>query len=129
MNPRSIHKILTYLLATVWLINGLYCKVLHFVPRHQQIVARILGDEYARPLTILIGISEIGMVVWLLSGRQTRLCAWAQMIIVSAMNIVEFYLVPDLLLWGRVNALFALLFVALVYYTEFILNKKLIKQL
>jgi len=44
------------------------------------------------------------------------------------MNTLEFILVPDLLLWGRLNSLFALLFISLVYYNEFVLNKKLIQQ-
>jgi DoxX-like protein len=65
--PRIEHKepskILTFLIATVWLANGLLCKVLDFVPRHEQIVARILGNDYSRPLTILIGLSEIVMVI------------------------------------------------------------------
>ncbi|EMS33047.1 hypothetical protein C943_00324 [Mariniradius saccharolyticus AK6] len=44
------------------------------------------------------------------------------MFLVAIMNILEFVLVPDLLLWGRYNALFALLFIGLVYYNEFVLN-------
>lgn len=46
------------------------------------------------------------------------------MIIVAAMNIIEFILVPDLLLWGKLNIIFAFLFIGLVYYNGFILNKK-----
>ena len=39
----TTHQVLHYLIAAVWLANGLFCKVLNLVPRHQQIVARILG--------------------------------------------------------------------------------------
>lgn len=105
--------------------NGLFCKVLNLVPRHEQIVARILGDTYARTLTVLIGLSEIGIAAWILTGVKTRLNAFLQIAIVASMNILEFFLVPDLLLWGRLNSIFALLFILGVYLNEFHLNKKL----
>ncbi|GAA4313810.1 hypothetical protein GCM10023183_33740 [Nibribacter koreensis] len=95
------------------------------VNRHEQIVGRILGTEVARPFTILIGLSEIGMAVWIVSRIKTRLNALAQITIVATMNILEFFLVPDLLLWGRLNSFFALLFILIVYYNEFILNRHL----
>lgn len=63
-----IKTILTIGISLVWLINGLFCKVLDFVPRHELIVSRILGTEYASIFTKLIGIAEILMVVWILSG-------------------------------------------------------------
>ncbi|PSL29027.1 DoxX-like family protein [Chitinophaga ginsengisoli] len=121
---RSIytHKILTYFIGLIWLVNGLVCKVLNLVPRHEQIVARILGGRYSRTLTVAIGLSEIGMAVWALSGIKSRYNAILQMTVVGTMNILEFFLVPDLLLWGRLNALFACLFVLTIYYTEFKLN-------
>jgi len=120
----TIHKLLTYFIAAVWLINGLFCKVLNMVPRHQQIVARILGEENARLLTFLIGLSEIVMAVWILSGIKTRLNAIIQILVIAAMNTLEFFLVPDLLLWGKGNAVFAFLFIVIIYCNEFLLNKK-----
>ena len=127
MSMTRIHKILTYCIATVWIANGLFCKVLNLVPRHEQIVARILGDEHARLLTILIGISEIIMAVWILSAYKTKLNAIAQIVVVATMNILEFILVPDLLLWGKLNSMFALIFILVVYFNEFYLNKKQLK--
>ncbi len=118
---------MTYCIATVWIANGLFCKVLNLVPRHEQIVARILGDDYSRPLTIIIGISEIIMAVWILSGYKTKLNAIAQISVVATMNTLEFILVPDLLLWGKLNSLFAFIFILVVYYNEFYLNKKQLK--
>jgi uncharacterized membrane protein YphA (DoxX/SURF4 family) len=118
-----IHKILTYCIATVWIANGLFCKVLNLVPRHKQIVARILGDDHSRLLTILIGLSEIIMAVWILSAYKTKLNAIAQIAVVATMNTLEFILVPDLLLWGKLNSLFAFIFILVVYYNEFYLNK------
>src|SRR5258705_5486250 len=110
------HKLLNYFIAAVWLINGLFCKVLNLVPRHQQIVARILGSEHARLLTFLIGLSEIVMAIWILSNVKTRLNTIAQILVIAAMNTLEFFLVPDLLLWGRANAVFAFIFIIIIYY-------------
>ena len=127
MRKTRIYKLLTYCIATVWIANGLFCKVLNFVPRHEQIVARILGDDYSRPLTILIGLSEIIMAVWILRVYKTRLNAIAQIVVVGTMNTLEFILVPDLLLWGKLNSLFAFIFISVVYYKEFYLNEKQLK--
>jgi hypothetical protein len=118
MNKHS-HQILTLVIALVWLANGLYCKVLNGVPRHEAIVARILGEEHSRLLTLLIGISEICMAVWVLSRFRPVLNGVAQMAIVGAMNVIEFVFAPDLLLWGRFNALFAAIFICIVYLHTF----------
>jgi hypothetical protein len=128
LKNKSLNKILTLLISVVWLANGLFCKVLNLVPRQEQIVARILGEDYSRPLTFLIGLSEVLMAIWVLSKFKSKLNAITQILIVVTMNTLEFILVPDLLLWGRLNSLFALLFIGLVYYNEFVLNKKLIQQ-
>ena len=48
-----------YFIATVWIANGLFCKVLNLVPRHQEIVARMLGDDQARSWTLLIGFVNL----------------------------------------------------------------------
>ncbi|MCZ2395013.1 MAG: DoxX-like family protein [Chitinophagales bacterium] len=119
------HKLLNYFIAVVWFANGLFCKVLNLVPRHEQIVATILGNDHSRLLTILIGLSETVMAIWILTKFKSKLNAITQMIVVGTMNIIEFIVVPDLLLWGRLNIVFAFLFIGLVYYNEFILNKKL----
>lgn len=121
---KTTHNILNYCIATIWLANGLFCKVLNLVPRHQQIVASILGDLYARPLTVFIGASEIIMTVWILSRYKSKLNAISQIAIITTMNALEFILVPDLLLWGKFNSVFALLLIAVIYFNEFHLNKK-----
>ncbi len=123
MTNTQLNKFLTYFIAVVWLLNGLFCKVLNFVPRHQEIVGRILGNEYAFILTKTIGFSEILMALWIVSSIKTKLNAMAQIGIIATMNILEFVLVPDLLLWGKLNALFAVLFMGLIYSNEFMLNK------
>ena len=128
MTGKRKHQILTYLIATIWVINGLFCKALNLVPRHQEIVATIMGDNHARLLTFLIGIAEIAMAVWILIGIWSRLNAITQITVIAIMNTLEFILAPDLLLWGRFNALFAFLFILLIFYNEFYLGNKLIQQ-
>lgn len=124
MSNQTLHKVLTYFIAIVWITNGLFCKVLNLVPRHAQIVARILGDSHSRTLTLLIGFAEIIMAIWILSAFKTRLNALNQIAVIAIMNTLEFFLAPDLLLWGKFNALYAFLFMAVIYYNEFHLNKK-----
>ncbi|GAB3325102.1 DoxX-like family protein [Hymenobacter humi] len=114
-----MHRLLTYLIAMVWLANGLLCKLLALVPRHEAIVARILGPAHAGLLTRLIGLAEIGMAVWVISGVKRRWCAAAQIALILSMNALETWLAPDLLLWGRANAFFAGLFCLLLYYHTF----------
>ena len=124
MKQPSIHTLLNYGISAIWLINGLFCKLLNLVPRHQLIVTRILGAEHARLLTVLIGLSEIVMAIWILSRFKTKLNAITQIVVIATMNMMEFILVPDLLLWGKFNALFAAMLILVIYYNEFIFSKK-----
>lgn len=119
MAHRNTYSFVTAGIALVWLANGLFCKVLNLVPRHTQLVARILGLADARPLAIAIGLAEIGMAAWVLSRRYQRWCGLAQIGLVGTMNALEFALAPDLLLWGRGNAAFAGLFMGLLYWHYF----------
>ena len=113
------NKLLTWLIAAIWIANGLFCKVLNLVPRHRQIVARIIGSEHAAGLTKAIGCAEIAMALWILSGFRSRLNAITQVLVIATMNTLEFILAPDLLLWGRFNALYAFLFILLILFNEF----------
>lgn len=128
MTNAKKYQQLNYCIAAIWLINGLFCKVLDLVPRHQKIVATILHTEHSRLLTFLIGCSEIIMTIWIMSGFRTRLNAVIQILVIATMNCIEFLFVPDLLLWGRVNILFAFLLIGIIYYNEFHLNKNLVLQ-
>lgn len=114
--------ILTASICLVWFINGFFCKVLNLVPRHQEIVSRILGDHHAWLLTKVIGFSEILMIIWILSRIKSRFCAIFQMIIVGTMNVIEYIFAPDLLLFGKLNIIFACFFIVLIYINEFVLH-------
>lgn len=128
MRNKTKHKLITIFIAIVWIANGLLCKVLNLVPRHRQIVARILGNEHSKFITFLIGLTEIGMAIWILSDKYPRLNAATQIFIIAAMNALEFFLAPDLLLWGHANAIFALMFISIIYYNEFYVHKTLALQ-
>jgi hypothetical protein len=116
-------RMLNIAVALVWLINGFYCKVLNQVPRHREIVARILGENLASWVTPTIGVLEILMGIWILSRLQTRLCAVAQIVVIATMNALEFFLAPDLLLFGKVNAIVAAFLLVIVYLNGFVLYK------
>ena len=113
-----LNKTITYLIALIWFTNGLICKVLGLVPRHQAIVAQILGGEHAYLFTKLIGVSEVLMSFWIVSKWNRKLNAIVQCVIIATMNILEFLLVPDLLLWGKWNSLFALLLIGFIVWNE-----------
>ena len=112
-------RIFARLFALVWFANGLGCKVLDLVPRHRAIVGRILGESHALMLTRTIGLAEIVMGLWIFSQWKWRWSATAQITAVVTMNAIEFTLAPDLLLFGRWNALVALAYVAVVAYAGF----------
>ena len=129
MEKDIIQNCLKYFIASIWIISGLFCKVLNLVPRHQEIVARILGNDHAGFLTKAIGLSEIAMAVWILSDVITRVNTITQITVIAIMNVLEFILAPDLLFWGRFNALFAFLLILLIFYNEFYFKNKLSQQI
>jgi hypothetical protein len=126
MAAKKIHKILIFFTAFVWLVNGLYCKVLNKVPRHQIIVQRILNidEKNARLLTLLIGIAEIIMAIWIATQYIKKTNAITQIVVIAIMNTLEYLLAPNLLLWGKFNCLFAILFILLIYFNQFYFNNE-----
>ena len=114
---------LTVSIVLVWLINGLFCKVINLVPRHQLIVSRILGEEYSFLFTKTIGVLEILMAAWIVSGVKPRLCAITQIVVVAVMNFIEFLVIPDLLLFGRMNCIVAGFFILLITLNEFLFKE------
>lgn len=84
--------------AAIWLCFGLLFKVLGLLPRHRAIVATVLGEEWAGPATILVGLGETTLAAWVLGGRARRLCMAAQTAALAAMNTLEILVARDLLL-------------------------------
>lgn len=109
----------TIIIALVWFINGLFCKVLNLVPRHEQLVAAILDRHYARELTLIIGLLEIGMSLLILLRFKPKLLALFQIFIILIMNSIELYFAPTLLLWGKMNIVYAIFFCLLIYRNDY----------
>ncbi len=89
---------LTIATALVWLVFGLWFKVLGMVPRHRLIVAAAMGEAAGGPITVLIGAAETAMAFWILSGIYPRACAALQTIAIATMNAMELTVARDLLL-------------------------------
>lgn len=84
--------------AAVWLLFGVVFKVLGALPRHERIVARIMGPRVAPALTRVIGLGEAMVGLWMLSGHGLAWCALFQTSLVVTMNAIELRRARDLLL-------------------------------
>jgi len=47
------YQIIRFFIAMVWLVNGIYAKILGEVPRHELIVEKILQTSHAYKLCFL----------------------------------------------------------------------------
>lgn len=99
----------------VWVFHGLYSKILNRIPRHRQIVSRILGPKIAVPATILIGTLEVALGVWVFSGEHRVLCASVQTLGLVAMNSLEIARARDLLISSVGMVFLNILFLALIW--------------
>lgn len=124
MGSLTIHRFVSWFIGLVWLVNGLWYKVLQMVPRHEQIVARILGAQFSKPITLVIGLLEVFLGLWILLAKKQKALSVIQIGLVLSMNIMEVALARDLLLWGALNLIFALLFCCMVYWYGFQLSEK-----
>ncbi len=109
------HTIAGVLIGSVWVFHGLYSKILDRIPRHRLIVARVLGERFARPATKLIGGGEILLGVWVFTGWQPLVCAAVQTAGLVAMNVFEILLAGDLLISAAGMVILNLGFLALVW--------------
>ena len=94
----SVQKMATLAIASVWVFHGLYSKILNGIPRHRQIVSRVLGERFAGPATKFIGAMEVLMGLWILSGFERTLCAAVQTVGLFAMNALEIRFARDVLI-------------------------------
>ena len=93
--------ILPRFVASVWMVHGLYNKLLHASPRHLAIVQSVPGLAGAAGVRTLvaIGVFEVALALWVLSGLRARTCAAVQTAALLSMNVVELAVAPGLLLW------------------------------
>lgn len=115
----SCGRLIDYALALLWLVMGLYCKVLGYVPRHQEIVGAILGEQVAPVATVMIGVGEMLLAIWIMCGWYRRVTAGVQILLVVTMNSLELWIAAEHLLWGPVNFLFALMLCIVIYWNGF----------
>ncbi len=111
-----IHNLLTILIGSVWVFHGLYSKVSEGIPRHRQIVARILGEGIADRATLAIGILEVLLGLWVFSRIQQRTCALVQTLALVCMNFLEILLARDLLISAPGMVALNLGFISLIWY-------------
>lgn len=82
--------------AAVWLYEGLWCKLLGGDPRQVQVVEAMPrhGPRLGVPFLKSLGIVEVGLGIWVLSGITPLLCALVQTMLLVALNAGG-------LLWAR----------------------------
>lgn len=75
-------------IALVWFYQGLWCKLLGGVPRHEAVVGAVpfIGAGAARSVLIVLGLAECCIAAWVMSGRRMRDAAIAQTALLIAMN-------------------------------------------
>ena len=88
------------LVASVWLVHGLYNKLLGGSPRHLAIVQSVPGLAGAAGERVLtaVGLFEVALALWILSGWRPRRCAATQTVVLLSMNVVELTFARHLLL-------------------------------
>jgi hypothetical protein len=89
-------------------------------------VAQILGSSLAGTFTLWIGICETALGIWILTGKRIKETAVFQILLIGTMNTIEFIMVPELLLWGKLNALFAFLIILVIYINAFFVQRDVI---
>lgn len=74
--------------AAVWLYEGLWCKVLGRERRQLQIVEAVpyFGARVGALFLTALGVAEIGLAIWVLSGMAPGACALAQTLLLVALN-------------------------------------------
>ncbi|HVO89361.1 MAG TPA: DoxX-like family protein [Casimicrobiaceae bacterium] len=82
--------------AGVWIYEGLWCKVLGRSQHELSVVQAVprYGERWGRPFLLALGWVELGLGLWVLSGRAAALGALAQTILLVALN-------ANGLLWSR----------------------------
>jgi hypothetical protein len=116
---RTTHRLqiaFTIVIGSVWVFHGLYSKILMGIPRHRDIVARVLGEDIAGLATYAIGFLEILLGLWAYSRWNRMGCALVQTLALVSMNVLEIALARDLLISAAGMAVLNLAFLTLVWH-------------
>jgi SAM-dependent methyltransferase len=97
----TLGRTLAILVAGVWLYHGLVNKLLHAEPRHLSIVQSVPGLAGATGVMVLacVGLAEVLVAIWVLSGALPRTCAAVQTLALLSMNALELTYARGHLLW------------------------------
>jgi uncharacterized membrane protein YphA (DoxX/SURF4 family) len=74
--------------AAVWLYEGLWCKLLGGQPHQLEVVTAVprIGPRLARLCLMTLGVVEVGMAAWALSGVAPLPCAVTQTLLLAGLN-------------------------------------------
>ena len=87
--------------ASVWIYQGLWCKVLAHAPRHREIAeaTAFLTPSQAHKAIVATGILECFIAGWVLSGIGSREAAVVETLLLALMNTAALSrarnLIPD----------------------------------
>lgn len=82
--------------AGVWLYEGLWCKLLRGEPRELEVVKAVprYGERFGVPFLMTLGVVEVALGLWVLSGWEPLLCVLAQTVLLVTLNV-------NGLIWSR----------------------------
>ena len=82
--------------AAVWLYEGLWCKLLGRETHQVQVVEAVpkLGPRIGRGFLKALGVVEVALAAWVVSGFMPGACAVAQTVLLITLN-------ANGLLWAR----------------------------
>jgi uncharacterized membrane protein YphA (DoxX/SURF4 family) len=88
--------IMRSVVAAVWLYEGLWNKVLGRAQREAQVVAAVpvFGPRFGQPFLKALGIVEVLLAAWIMSGIYPGTCAVVQIALLVVLNV-------NGLLWSR----------------------------
>lgn len=83
-------------IALVWLYEGLWCKLLGRVPSQLTVVNAVprLGPRFGAIFLKLLGVVEVSLAVWVMTGISPSICAIVQTALLVVLN-------ANGLLWAR----------------------------
>jgi uncharacterized membrane protein YphA (DoxX/SURF4 family) len=82
--------------GAVWLYEGLWCKLLGREPHQLEVVGAVpyVGPRAGAPFLKLLGVFEVGLALWALSGVAPIPCAALQTLLLVTLNV-------NGLIWAR----------------------------
>ena len=116
LKSTPLHRLAAIFITGVWIFHGLYSKILNGIPRHKMIVGEILGETAADAAVIVIGMLEILLGCWVLSGLYRRLNATVQTLALVSMNTLEILLAREFLISAGGMVFLNLCFIALIWW-------------